>query len=254
MSGFGAFLGKELRETVHTWRLWVLPGVHPVLGAVVAADHLPHADAGRPARRRQQGFGITVSDPTALAGLRGVPRQPQRARALRPRDRLRRHRELRRCAAAPRRWRWPSRCRAAPSCSPSGCRSSVVIAVAAVLGTASASPSRQAVRRRPGAEAVAAVALWLVYALMILSVMVLAQRRAAGAGGRGRRRHRRVRLAAVLAQFEVTSRVTPAGLMPAAASHRQRRARALAGAGRDGIAVSAACLAAAVWRFSRREI
>src|SRR5665647_1937590 len=25
MRGFGAFFGKELSETVHTWRIWVLP-------------------------------------------------------------------------------------------------------------------------------------------------------------------------------------------------------------------------------------
>ncbi len=27
MRGFGAFLGKELREIVRTWRIWVLPGI-----------------------------------------------------------------------------------------------------------------------------------------------------------------------------------------------------------------------------------
>ena len=32
MSGFRAFLGKELRETRKTWRLWVLPGILLFLG------------------------------------------------------------------------------------------------------------------------------------------------------------------------------------------------------------------------------
>lgn len=27
MRGFGAFLGKEFREIVRTWRIWVLPGI-----------------------------------------------------------------------------------------------------------------------------------------------------------------------------------------------------------------------------------
>jgi hypothetical protein len=59
---------------------------------------------------------------------------------------------------------------------------------------------------------------------------------------------------AILAQFEATSRMTPAGLMPAADA-------VLSGAPAywqvpvaTSIALSAACLAAAVWRFSRREI
>ena len=47
MSGFGAFLAQGAARDRHTWRLWVLPGVHPLLGAVVAADHLSHADAAR---------------------------------------------------------------------------------------------------------------------------------------------------------------------------------------------------------------
>ena len=98
------------------------------------------------------------------------------------------------------------------------------------------------------------MALWLVYAVVILSVMVLlsavlpAPAAAAGAGIGVYASF------AVLAQFEVTSRVTPAGLMRGRPSHPQRRPAHWQMPVATGIAVSAACLAAAVWRFSRREI
>ncbi len=39
MSSFRAFLGKELREIVRTWRIWVLPGIvlfFAVTGPVIA--------------------------------------------------------------------------------------------------------------------------------------------------------------------------------------------------------------------------
>ena len=59
----------------------------------------------------------------------------------------------------------------------------------------------------------------------------------------------------VLAQFEVTSRATPAGPARGGARDRARRARAV-GAGRSWppSVVAAACLVAAVLRFERREI
>ncbi len=44
MNGFGAFLGKEVRETRKTWRLWVIPGIlvffgitSPILAAITPA-------------------------------------------------------------------------------------------------------------------------------------------------------------------------------------------------------------------------
>jgi ABC-2 type transport system permease protein len=66
MTGFGAFLGKELHEIVRTWRIWVIPGLvvffavtspfvallTPALVASIAAD--------------QPGVVIQLPDPTAL--------------------------------------------------------------------------------------------------------------------------------------------------------------------------------------------
>ena len=106
----------------------------------------------------------------------------------------------------------------------------------------------------PAPETLAAVALWFVYAIVMLSAMVLlsavlpAPAAAAGAG-------LGVYAAfAVLAQFEATSRITPAGLMPAAQAVLNGEPAHWQAPVATSIAVSAACLAATVWRFSRREI
>jgi ABC-type transport system involved in multi-copper enzyme maturation permease subunit len=93
-----------------------------------------------------------------------------------------------------------------------------------------------------------------VYAIVMLSAMVLlsavlpAPAAAAGAGIGVYASF------AVLAQFEITSRITPAGLMPAAQAVLSGEPTHWQTPVATGIAVSAACLAAAVWRFSRREI
>ena len=67
MRGFGAFFAKELRETVHTWRIWVLPAFllfsglsSPVVTYLMPmmVDRLGGAGAG---------FTIQVADPTAIA-------------------------------------------------------------------------------------------------------------------------------------------------------------------------------------------
>src|SRR5450830_1609076 len=116
----------------------------------------------------------------------------------------------------------------------------LVIAVAAVVATAVCIALTAALLGvGPAPAAVAAVALWFVYAVVILSAMVLLSAvlpAPAAAAGAGIGVYASI---AILAQFEATSRITPAHWQEPVAT---------------GIALSAACLAAAVWRFSRREI
>jgi ABC-2 type transport system permease protein len=64
-AGFAAFLRKELRETVKTWRLWVLPGIVVVLG--LTAPILTKATPAllRATERSQPGVVIRMPTPTA---------------------------------------------------------------------------------------------------------------------------------------------------------------------------------------------
>jgi ABC-2 type transport system permease protein len=66
VSGFRAFLGKELRETRKTWRLWVLPGILVFLGVstpilAAATPYLLKMTA-----QRTPGVVIRFPAPTAL--------------------------------------------------------------------------------------------------------------------------------------------------------------------------------------------
>jgi len=254
MRGFRAFFGKELRETVHTWRIWVLPAfiVFSALSSPLITFLMPTLVdrlGGMP-----QGFTISVPDPTALAAyveylgnlgelvmfalviayggiVSSEVRSGTAALAL--------AKPLSRGAFVLAKW----------------LSQLLVIAVAAVVATAVCIALTAALLGvGPAPAAVAAVALWFVYAIVILSAMVLlsavlpAPAAAAGAGIG-------VYAAfAILAQFEATSRITPAGLMPAAQAVLNSEPAHWQAPVTTGIAVSAACLAAAVWRFSRREI
>ena len=254
MRGFGAFLGKELRETVHTRRIWVLRGfiLFAALSSPLITFLMPTLVdrlGGMP-----QGYAISVPDPTALAAyieylgnlgelvmfalviayggiVSSEVRSGTAALAL--------AKPLSRGAFVLAKW----------------LSQLLVIAVAAVVATAGCIALTAALLGvGPAPAAVAAVALWFVYAIVILSAMVLlsavlpAPAAAAGAGIG-------VYAAfAILAQFEATSRITPAGLMPAARAVLNGEPAHWQAPVATGIAVSAACLAAAVWRFSRREI
>jgi ABC-2 type transport system permease protein len=254
MRGFGAFLGKELRETVHTWRIWVLPGF--ILFAALSSALITFLMPTLVDRlgSMPQGFAISVPDPTALAAyveylhnlgelvmfalviayggiVSSEVRSGTAALAL--------AKPLSRGAFVLAKW----------------LSQILVIAVAAVVATAACvALTAVLLGVGPAPAAVAAVALWFVYAIVILSAMVLlsavlpAPAAAAGAG---------IGVYAsfsILAQFEATSRITPAGLMPAAQAVLNGEPAHWQAAVATGIAVSAACLAAAVWRFSRREV
>ena len=66
MTGFRAFLRKELRETRKTWRLWVLPGILVVLGLTtpILAAATPYIL--KMTAQRTPGVVIKLPTPTAL--------------------------------------------------------------------------------------------------------------------------------------------------------------------------------------------
>jgi ABC-2 type transport system permease protein len=254
MRGFGAFLGKELRETVHTWRIWVLPAF--ILFAALSSPLITFLTPTLVDRLggMQQGLVISVSDPTALAAyveylgnlgelvlfalviayggiVSSEVRSGTAALAL--------AKPLSRGAFVLAKW----------------LSQLLVVAVAAIVSTGLCiALTAMLLGVGPATEAVAAVALWLVYAVLILSAMVLlsavlpAPAAAAGAGIGVYASF------AVLAQFDVTSRLTPAGLMQAAQDSLSGAPAHWQMSVATGVALSAACLGAAVWRFSRREI
>ncbi len=96
--------------------------------------------------------------------------------------------------------------------------------------------------------------LWIAYALMLLGVMVLLSvelKAPAAASGAGIGVYAAL---IVLAQFEVTSRATPAGLPAAGLAIVRGEPAQWAGPLVATVVVAAACLVAAVLRFERREI
>ena len=254
MRGFGAFLGKELRETVHTWRIWVLPAfiLFAALSSPLITFLMPMLVdrlGGMP-----QGFTISVPTPAALAAyveylgnlgelvmfalviayggiVSSEVRSGTAALAL--------AKPLSRGAFVLAKW----------------LSQLLVIAVAAVAATALCIALTAVLMGvGPATETVAAVALWFVYAAMMLSAMVLLSAvlpAPAAAAGAGIGVYASI---AILAQFEATSRLTPAGLMPAAQAVLSSEPAHWQAPVATGIALSAACLAAAWWRFSRREI
>ena len=254
MKGFGAFLGKELRETVHTWRIWVLPAF--ILFAAVSSPLITFLMPTLVDRlgALQQGFAISVPAPTAAAAyveyLGNLGELVMFALVIAYGGIV--SAEVRSGTAALALAKPLSR----GAFVLAKCLSQLfVVAGAAVVATALCiALTAVLLGAGPASAALAAVALWFVYAIVILSTMVLlsavlsAPAAAAGAGIG-------VYAAfAVLAQFEATSRLTPAGLMPAAQAVLNGEPAHWQAPLATGLALSAACLAAAVWRFSRREI
>ena len=254
MRGFGAFLAKEMRETAHTWRIWVLPGF--ILFAALSSPLITFLMPTLVDRLggMSQGLAITVPEPTAAAAyleylgnlgelvlialviayggiVSAELRSGTAALAL--------AKPLSRAAFVLAKW----------------LSQVFVIAVALAVATgACIALTSVLLGLGPAAEAAMAAALWFVYAVLVLSAMVLlsavlsAPAAAAGAG---------IGVYAsltILAQFDATSRLTPAGLIPAAQSVLESGSASWQMPIVTGIALSAACLAAAVWRFSRREI
>jgi ABC-2 type transport system permease protein len=65
MSGLRAFLRKELRETLHTWRLWVLPGLLVFLGITAPVITALTPKIIEFAARQSPGTTVTIAQPTA---------------------------------------------------------------------------------------------------------------------------------------------------------------------------------------------
>jgi ABC-2 type transport system permease protein len=65
MSGLRAFLRKELRETLHTWRLWVLPGLLVFLGVMAPVITALTPKIIELAAKSSPGTTMTIAQPTA---------------------------------------------------------------------------------------------------------------------------------------------------------------------------------------------
>ncbi len=254
MSGFVPFLRKELSETVKTWRLWVLPGF--LLFSAISSPIVTYLMPTLLDRlgTAQQGLSITVSDPTALQAyleflgnlteltlfalviayggiVSGEVRSGTAALTL--------AKPLSRAVFVTGKWL---------------SQAVVVIAGAALATLICIGLTQLLFGDGPAARAAVAVTLWAAYALMLLAVMVLLSvglRAPAAASGAGVGAYAAL---LVLAQFEVTSQATPAGLPAAALAVVQGEPAQWVGPLVATALVTAACLVAAVLLFDRREI
>ena len=254
MNGLAHFLRKEFSETVHTWRLWVLPAflLFSALSSPIVTYLMPTLldQLGT----AQQGLDITVSDPTALQAyleflgnlgeltlfalviayggiVSGEVRGGTAALTL--------AKPLSRAVFVTGKW----------------LSQAAVVVVGAALATLVCIGLTQLLfEGGPAGRTVLAVALWAFYAVMLLAVMVLLSvelKAPAAASGAGVGVYAAL---VVLAQFEATSRATPAGLPAAGLALVRGEPAHWAGPLAATIAVTAVCLVVAVLRFGRREI
>ena len=254
MNGFVPFLRKELNETVRTWRLWVVPGflLFAALSSPLVTYLMPTLldQLGT----AQQGLSITVADPTALQAYLeylgnlgqltllalviaygGIVSSEVRGGTAA----LTLAKPLSRAAFVTGKW----------------LSQAVVVIGATALGTLLCIALTQLLfEDGPAGRTVLAVGLWIAYAVMLLAIMVLLSvelKAPAAASGAGIGVYAAL---IVLAQFEATSRATPAGLPEAGLAIVQGEPSQWAGPLVATVVVAAACLVAAVLRFERREI
>lgn len=254
MTGLRAMLAKELAETVHTWRIWVLPGflLFSAVTAPVITYFMPQLmDA---LGGQSGGIAVTVPDPTAAAAYveylgnltelvmlalviayGGIVSAELRGGtgALTLAKPLSRHAFVTA--------KWLSQL--------------LVIALAAVAATAICIGVTTALLSTgPVVALAAATGLWFALATLLLSLMmllsvVLPAPAAASGAGVG------VYIAlAVLGQFERLSEWSPAGLPGAAIAVVQDEPAVWVAPLVTALAASAVLLLAALWLFSRREI
>jgi ABC-2 type transport system permease protein len=254
VSGLGAFFAKELRETVRTWRIWVLPGflLFAAIGAPLLTYFMPVLVERLGAA--QAGLTIQVGEPTATdayleylgnlselvvfalliayGGLvSGELRGGTAALAL--------SKPLSRSAFVLAKW--------ASQLLLAALATAVATALCIALTTVLLGGG-------PAAHVPAAAGLWLVYAAVVLSALALFSvllPSPAAASGAGVGVYAAL---VILGQFESTSRVTPAGLLTAARALVEGAPAEWAAPLASAVVVIAACLSGAVWRFSRREI
>ncbi len=254
MTGFVPFLRKEIQETLRTWRLWVLPGF--LLFSAISSPVLTYLTPTLLDRLGavQEGMVITLPEPTAMQSyveylgnlgqltllvlviayggiVSGEIRGGTAALTL--------AKPLSRPAFVVGKW----------------LSQAVVVGGGAALATlVCVALTHLLFGGGPALQAAAAVALWVAYALMLLAVMVLLSvelRPPAAAAGAG------VAVYAgllVLAQFDLTSRLTPAGLPTAGTALVQGGPAQWTGPLAATVVVTAACLMVAALRFRGREI
>lgn len=66
MNGFGAFLGKEVREIFRTWRIWVLPGMMLFFALTSPVIALITPTLVASVFKSESGITVQLPDPTAL--------------------------------------------------------------------------------------------------------------------------------------------------------------------------------------------
>lgn len=254
MTGFRAFLGKEIAETVHTWRIWVLPGF--LLFSAVTAPLITYFMPTLVDVLGGQGAGLSIQvpDPTAAAAYveflgnltelvmlalviayGGIVSSEVRSGT----GALTLAKPLSRTAFVLAKW-----------LSQLG-----VIAVAGAAATAICIGVTAALLGvGPAAALAAAAGLWFAFAGLLLSAMVLlsiALRAPAAASGAGVGVYISL---AVLGQFELISESSPAGLTSAGVALVLGEPTVWLMPLLTAVTASAVLLAVALWLFSRREI
>jgi ABC-2 type transport system permease protein len=254
MTGFRAFLGKELAETLHTWRIWVLPGF--LLFSAVTAPVVTYFMPTLVSTLGGQGSGLSiqVSDPTASAAYveflgnlgelvmlalviayGGIVSSEVRSGT----GALTLAKPISRSAFVLAKW----------------LSQLVVIAVAGAAATAVCiGVTAVLLGVWPAAALAAAAGLWFAFAALLLSVMVLLSvvlRAPAAASGAGVGVYISL---AVLGQFGLIKESSPAGLTSAGLALVLGEPTVWVAPLVTTVATCAALLAAALWLFSRREI
>lgn len=253
MSGFSAFLGKEFREILRTWRIWVLPGIvlfFAVTGPVIARFTPQLLRAVAP----DTGLVIEIPDPTFLdAYLQWAKNLVQIvtfaiiiifAGAISAERRsgtavLALTKPLTRTAFV------------AAKYLSQGAFLIGTVAVGAVItwaltyGVFGAAPLPALVQ---------ATGVWLVWALMILGIMVFLSALVgsqAGAAGLGLGAFVLLSIATI---WGPAVRYSPVGLLNASSEIVLRRAAPLLWPVVTGLALTGLAFTAAVWTFSRKEL
>ena len=254
MTGFRAFFGKEIAETLHTWRIWVLPGflLFSAVTAPLVTYFMPTlVDV---LGSQGSGFAIQVPDPTAAAAYveflgnlgelvmlalviayGGIVSSELRSGT----GALTLAKPISRNAFVIAKW----------------LSQLVVIAVAGAAATVICIGITAALLGvGPAAALTAAAGLWFAFAALLLSVMVLlsiALRAPAAASGAGVGVYISL---AVLGQFELVSDHSPAGLTSAGVALVLGEPAVWVAPLCTALAACAALLAVALWLFSRGEI
>jgi len=254
MNGLRAFLRKELQETLHTWRLWVLPGLLVFLGVTSPVITALTPKIIEFAARQSPGTTLSVAQPTAReAYLQFVGNLEQLALlAIIIAVSGSISGEVRSGTAALVLTKPISR--PAFVIGKAATIYALILASTAAGGIVCIGVTAALFGLGPVGHFVLAVALWLVYALLFVGLMLLlsaemrSQMAAAAAG---------IGLFAALAALTALPPVRhyqPGGLMDAVSSLVRHGTAVWAWPLLTSVLLAAVALAAAVVRFNRREL